>query len=445
MPVRSHHTAAVEPPQSFALVEDAWSTEVVPQLPAELADQARTLKAFVRVRGIACVTDLLRALLAFALADHSTRSLGAWAVLQDVGDLSEAAWRKRLAKSNAWLGWLLSALLAVTPATPPPTRRRVRLIDATRLGQVGRGGDAWRVHWDYDLTAGRLGSVVVTDHHGGEYLDRFVLAPDDIIVADNGYGYRRSVALARAKGADGLFRIYPPTFPLEDADGQPFDVLAWLCQPGPATRSWRGWCRWNGQRYAVRLLAAPLPPAQAQQARKRKQRKARQHGRHTTKSHTRVLAGWLLLVTTLAEREWSAEAVLGLYRARWQVELVFKRLKQLLRVRWLRCKRKEVAEATVRALLLAWVLQEELATLLRKALATDTQCPVSSWRVCQLSLETLRQEVIGHWTRARLRACLPRLRRFLCASPRKRQHQETHLRKWLEQRAQAVEPALAAA
>lgn len=100
MPFRSHHTAPVEPPQSFALVEDAWGTEVVPQLPAALADQARTLKAFVRVRGIACVTDLLRALLAFALADHSIRSLSAWAVIQEAGDLSEAAWRKRCARAT---------------------------------------------------------------------------------------------------------------------------------------------------------------------------------------------------------------------------------------------------------------------------------------------------------------------------------------------------------
>lgn len=445
MPVRSHHTAVAEASQSLALVEDAWSTEIVPLLPVDLAEQAHTLGAFVRVRGIACVTDLLRALLAFALADHSTRSLGAWAVLQGVADLSEAAWRKRLGKSNLWLGWLLSALLAVSPATPPPTRRRVRLIDATRLGQVGRGGDAWRVHWDYDLTAGRLGSVVVSDHHGGEHLGRFELAPDDIIVADNGYGYRRSVALVRAAGADGVFRIYPPTFPLEQADGQPFDVLAWLGQPGSATRSWSGWCRWNGQRYAVRLLAAPLPPAKAQQARKRKQRKAKQHGRRSTSARTRRLAGWLLLVTTLSEREWSAEAVLRLYRARWQVELVFKRLKQLLRVRRLRCKRKEVAEATVRALLIAWVLQEDLATSLREALASDTQCPVSSWRVCQLSLETLRQEVIGHWSRARLRECLPRLRRFLGESPRRREHQESQVRRWLSQRTQAVEPMRAAA
>lgn len=443
MPVRSHHTSVPQDTQLLTLVDDGWATEVVPHVPGDLDAQARAHGAFVRRRGLACPSDLLRALLAFVLADHSTRSLGAWAVLIGLADISEAAWRKRLRRSSAWLGWLLSALLAVSPASPPPTRRRVRLIDATRLGQVGRGGDAWRVHWDYDLTTGRLGQVVVTDHHGGEHLARFMLAPDDIVVADSGYGYRRSIAHAYAAQADVVLRIHPATCPLEDAAGRPFDVLAWLRQPAAATREWTGWCRWDGQRYRVRLIAAPLPPDQAQQARQRKQRKARKRGRRPAAS-TRLLAGWLLVLTTLDAAAWPAAAVLRLYRARWQVELVFKRFKQLVRVRPLRCRLPDMAEATVRALLIAWVFQEQLADALRQALAADQQYPVSSWRICQLSLATLRQEVQGQWTRARLRACLPQLRRFLCSSPRRRTQQEIAIRDWLHQRSQATWLATAA-
>jgi hypothetical protein len=186
--------------------------------------------------------------------------------------------------------------------------------------------------------------------------------------------------------------------PLERADGAPFEVLAGLREAGPSTRVWVGWCRWNGQRYRVRLIAAPLPPEQAQQARKRKHRKARKRGRRPA-SNTRVLAGWLLVLTTLAAVDWSAEAMLRLDRARWRVELVFKRFKQLLRVRPLRCPCAEAAEATVHALLIAWVLQEKLATELRKALEQNLQCPVRNWRLCQRSLETLRREVRGHWGR----------------------------------------------
>lgn len=145
------------------------------------------------------------------------------------------------------------------------------------------------------------------------------------------------------------------------------------------------------------------------------------------------MAGWLLVVTRLEAKEWPADEVLWLYRARWQIELVFKRLKQLLRVRTLRCKRDDVAEATLRALLIAWVLQEDLGRELRRALASEASRPVSSWQLAQLSVATLRQAVSGTWTRARLVECLPRLRRYLCSSPRSRVQHETAVRRWLNQ------------
>jgi len=288
------------------------------------------------------------------------------------------------------------------------------------------------VHYDYDLTRGCLGSVTVTAYTTGEHLDHYPMRAGDILVADGGYGYRRRVATARRGEADVVLRIHPRTCPREDAAGQPFDLLGWVRTPGPGVRVWTGWVCWQGTRYAVRLVAAPLPPEQAKRASARRARKAQRKQRRLS-TEARFVAGWLLVVTTLKANEWPAAEVLALYRARWQVELVFKRFKQLLRVRALRCKRTEVAEATIRALLVAWVLQEDLGRLLRQALATEANRAVSSWRLAQLSVATLRQAVAGGWTRARLRACLPQLRRYLCGSPRKRQHQETHIRRWLNQ------------
>jgi hypothetical protein len=425
------------------MAPDSWATELVPRLPATLDAQARTLKAFQRKRAFGCPSDLLRGLLVYALSPFGLRWLGAWGVLSDVADLSAAGWHDALIRASAWLLWLMGELLLANDRPVWITQRlrgRVWIVDASMLGQAGQPGDAWRLHMAFDLIAGRVGQVHLTDRSTGERLEHFQLQPCDLVLLDAGYGYRRTLASAQRQRADVLVPFTPSTCPLEDARGRALDVVAWLQQDGPAIRSRSASWTYDGQHGRVRIVAKRLGAHERQAAERRLRRKAQKHGRAVS-AVALLLCGWMLLLTSLPAESWSPLELLWLYRARWQVELLFKRMKQLLRLGQIRSTSTAGATATIRAVLVAWLLQEQESAALRAllpqlgrpspadALAAE-QAVISSWTLTLLGLETLRQQVVGSWSAARVQACLPRLVRFL-ASRAQRPHQETEVRAWL--------------
>lgn len=440
MPRGSHHTPAAAHLPTSAVADDLWANEVVPHLPADLELQARTLGAFRRRRACATAGDLLRAILAFVLITTSLQHLGAWAVCAGIANISAPAWHKRLRQCRGWLLWILTELLTAPPPPPCPLRHRdgrVLLVDATCLGVVGGTGDDWRWHMAYNLRAARLAEVARTDRHGGEHLGRFCFLPGDIVVADNGYGYRRSVATVKPQQADLVMRIRPSTFPFERADGRILDVVAALRRPGDTVREWSGWCTYDGERYQVRLIAKRLSPAATRRAQQRARRNARKHQRQI-QPETLMLAGWLLLITTLPAQRWDTAAVLRLYQARWQVELLFKRMKSILRIGTLRAKTARSLEVSLLALLIAWALHETEARWVRQMWtrwAADPDALLSSWTLTTLEVDVLRQQLRGAWGLQRLRSCLPQLQRFLSQRRRRdRPQRETDLRSWLERR-----------
>jgi hypothetical protein len=270
----------------------------------------------------------------------------------------------------------------------------------------------------------------VTDRRGGEHVERYRWHAGDSIVADRGYGYRRRGATAVRQQADVVVRLHPALCPRETGAGQPVNVLRWRRPRGEPRRAWHGWCRWAGQRSPVRRVAAQLAPTATRRARRRARRKAHKAGRTIT-APTLTVAGWLLLITTLDRGPWSTADVLYGYRARWQGELVWKKRKQLRRLNQIRSQQRTSVEATVRVLLMAWALHASPTTWLRtlwRTPAAPERVVVSSGLVSGLGLETLRQQVQGRWSEARLQACLPRLQRLLCSRPRRRGYQEAAVR-----------------
>lgn len=432
-----------------------WEQEVVPRLPEGWQEQAKARGAFVRVRGLRSASDLLRGVLAYVLCVHSFRHLGIWSVLIDLANISEAAWRKRLAKAYAWLGWLLVELLAVgscrTPWLLAKGLRRVLLVDGTHLRCVGKEGAIYRLHTAFDLVAGRLSEVQVSTTHVAEDWALFAVGEGDLVVSDSANGYEQRLLLLQERQADAIVRFHPATLPLVDAEGGRLDVLRWLKgRRAPAGRMVERQVALQGKPdQPVRLIGLRLTQQQAAAAQKRKRKKAKQDKRQL-QADTLYLAGWLLLITTLPASAWSVGEVLTLYRCRWHIELLFKRFKQLLAAHRLRCEQPERAVATILAWLLAWVLQEEELVAARMHLQAAAALPedlsplavmpvpeqgqqqaTSEWLLAAVCLDLLKQQVGGHFTAARFHACLPRLLRFVRGSPRRRTHWYSQCCRWL--------------
>lgn len=433
------------------LSEQAWQEEVVSRLPAETEAQARTLRAFLYQRAFACACDLLRGLLSYVLFACSLRELSCFGVLGGIADISERAWSKRMSQACPWLWWLVRTLLQMPgpdcwyPLPHPP--QRILIVDGSTFAEEGGPGDQWRLHLCYDLTQGQVHHVVLTDRHGAESIEYADLHPGDCVLTDRGYTYRKAVAYTTELGADYTGRFASPSFPLLDEQGQALDIEAWL-RSQPAELVEREACfDWQDQRYQVRIIACPLAPHAAEAERKRTREHARQHGRKV-QAQTLYLAGWLLLISTLDKSEWSAEQVICLYQARWQIELLIKRIKQLLQVHRLRNAAPSFNRSVVACLLIAWILQEQDARQLQlwvdpfplltestAIVGLPTPRPPSQWSLNALCLQGLAQAVRGMWSLATIIRCWAQLQRHLCPSPRKRVNQGRLMRDLLYRKA----------
>jgi hypothetical protein len=200
----------------------------------------------------------------------------------------------------------------------------------------------------------------------------------------------------------------------EAIDEQRLPVRDWLKGLPVGIHERHASLRLEQQRLPLRLIAVALPPEKAAALRRQRIRQARLKGR-TLGEETLFFAGFVLLITTLPASQWSAAQLVELYRCRWQVEMLFKRIKQLLSLHRLRCETKESAVAIIAALLIAWLLIEGEAESLRRQL-TDGEplsCPLSTWQVQRLAFKGLCASVEGQWNPAELRAAMPALKRVL--------------------------------
>lgn len=329
----------------------------------------------------------LRVLLMHVGCGYSLRETSARAAQADLADLSDVALLKRLRKSKDWLHAMCEALFAQRAVDLVPTRGpALRLIDSTLVKEPGQTGSQWRIHYSLQWPGLVCDHFKLTPTEGkgtGESLLQYPLRAGEHVLADRGYCRAQDFHYAAARGAKTLIRLNPNSIRLETESGQRFallDRLASLTRPGQI-RAWTVWLPQAGAKpLPVRLCVIRKSAVAIQRTLKKLRRKASINQR-TLEPATLRYAEFTMVLTTFPAAEFSPSQVLEHYRFRWQIELLFKRLKQLAQLGHLPKYDDESSQAWLYGKLFVALLTEKLIAHARDFSPWGYPAPVSAQSV----------------------------------------------------------------
>ena len=310
-----------------------WSV-IMSLLPPGWEAAARTYKAFQRARYTLDPGSLLRLLLFHAVQDGGLRETVAQARASGIATMSQVALLKRLRTSEGWLAWLGAELCRRLREAPHlPEGLQPRVVDSTTVQGPAATSTEWRVHYALDLMTLNCDWYELTDASGGELLERTPVKPGDVLLADRNYLRPHGVRHVVDAGAHLLVRVRWTHSAMQDDRGRAFRALehAKTLRVGKVGVWPVRLLVPEGAPIAGRVVVTRLPAPLAERAVQRAKRISNKQGKKADPRSLRA-AQFLMLFTTLPEAQLAARDVLELYRYRWQIELAFKRLKQLLRL-----------------------------------------------------------------------------------------------------------------
>jgi Transposase DDE domain. len=315
------------------VVQDDWQ-ELLSFLPQGWLQLAQENGALKGLRKDKSPDSLLRTMLLHCACGYSLRETAVRAKVAGLADMSDVALMKRLKKCGPWFHAMCVALLRERGTVDVESAKlRFRVFDATHIKEPGQTGSQWRIHYSICLPEFECDSFAISDTKGkgcGESLQKFHINKGDHILADRGYCKGKGLEYVSNSEAFITVRLKPEGVILVDGNGDRFNLMEEL---GALTDTgmigeWDIYIRGkDSQPVRGRICAMRKSEADAAQSRKKALCKASKKCQLIRES-TLFYADYIILFTTFGKGH-SAEAIFGYYRLRWQIELVFKRFKQL--------------------------------------------------------------------------------------------------------------------
>jgi len=262
-------------------------------------------------------------------------------------DLSQTAVEKRFAAGQPLVDFFRAALqralqkaVAAEPSAASLFQRFTAVLvgDASTIplpdelaglfagcgGSEGASRAALKLQVLWDLKTGALAQLHVEPGKASDTKSPVAQAEVEaggLVVCDLGYFDLGRFAALYAKEAKFVSRLLHGT-EVYDSSGKLLNLLAQLRRQ-PAGLLDQAILLGAAARLCCRLVGVGVPQELANRRRQQAREKAAKKGRQPTEEYLELL-GWSLFVTNCSREELTWKAVVVLYRARWQIELLFK-------------------------------------------------------------------------------------------------------------------------
>ena len=348
----------------YGAAEEDWGL-LQTFFPRDWQELAVTTRALKGLRQDKAAPNLLRTLLLHVGCGYSLRETVTRAREAGLADLSDVALLKRLRKCESWLYalsvglWQQRGLRAL-----PAGQRVVRVVDATTVKEPGKTGSLWRMHYSLQLPSLRCDFFKVTPTEGegtSEGLWQIPVQRGEYLLADRGYSVTQGIESVVQAGAYVLVRLNQGGVRMLDGQGRSMALLPKLerLHATGQTGSWEVQLASDRRRVTGRICALRKSRVAIEEAHRKLKREASKDGR-AIKAETFEFAKFVTVFTTFPEAEFAPVEVLDWYRLRWQVELVFKRFKQIAGLGHLPKSDEQSARAWLYGKLIIALLTEKL-------------------------------------------------------------------------------------
>ena len=307
--------------------------EILKCLPSGWRDKAHELRAMRRDRGaIRSPESLFRLNMLYVTNGGSFQMAATGMSLTENISMSKVAAFKRIKNSAGWLRWMAKGVCENSSLSLPKPSflgcRRVILVDASSDAAKGSKQSDYRLHYAFDLFNFQCRSMELTSIKAGEKLNRYNFGSNDIAVADRIYCTISGMEHVLSQGASFILRFKSKGFHFYDAKGMRLDILPKL-RHLKAFGSLSIRCHYrlqDGTLRPIRIVAMKKDGKSIAAGERRMIRKAGRKQERPVREDTMELNKYIVLATSL---EYSDAHVLELYRARWQIEQLFFRLRPL--------------------------------------------------------------------------------------------------------------------